>query len=1105
MALIKSYGNYVIRQKHQTTNNGTIFERDYATIGGISEGFDDNLHSQGTFVFEVNNENTVTKIYNTNEWFQNKDGNIWTQEELSKLPSFDNSLKIILKQDNFRLKDFAYYGSCVELIRSSIIDIMNRFPGELYFLEGNVLTYENQIGELEDVKLSGSTLYLIDNPFNLDIHTPSEILNITEQEELRFILPHYDKYILIDNSGTTYSITNIVVEKYGKNTLEDCKADFFARIEISCSSNLDVEIYAYKDENGTIFYLAKENFQQFHIRPKEEYFQSFLSSLDSFQKIILNPDSKPQYSTIFEVMEETDYGYQTFYKKFIFPLAMGDYNLDIMSENYTNYINSLSKYASLYDEIYCNNIYNHMTHESIKNFDWTNILKGREISQKEYDENGQKILKLLSLCGRELDEIKFYIDGIKNTNIITYNDANNIPDYFLTDTLNIEGWDVKNVYPFKKQNNEIIEDISLQCKPYANQTFCNNYNTIDFPNGYFCGYFSSIETCEENKIQVNENDENYKIDNQHILRERIKQYINDKNYSMQDVNNKFMKYLKLNSRAILQKKGTIEAIESMLGLFGMKSKRWFESLESTQQRLLKDINITYDYDIKEHVAITSPLNEMNSMANDEFLPKSTNLYDFFNSTKTLTYYNTNELSDNAYVPYQGLPVRYYELENQQRVLYPYFSSNKVFDGNFYYQMKGGWLNKEYYFDAVSATTQTNKSFFTDTNTQIPSVNSLQELLNLDENILYDGIVYYVQNIKGLYICINDEIYDVKTNESGRYFEVPVINGSITLGNQIWYGEIEIYNNQPNKDSNIYEEGYHTSLVNLYDYKNGELLKLIIKSNNTVFVKQDEQLLINYTIFKDGRMFTSYNNELDEPPTNYFILENKQWKSMLGFWGWKQLKITDQQYLNIKKLLRNYKGNNPHTNLFQYDNGLEYIKYFEQLFRYAIKNEEFNQNCYSSFKEYVISLNYMKNNVGFSNLINRDACQEKINLYDDTKIHHFCDYLTSDGLQYNFYEFNDKTYDSNYYNFYEKPEYSQLMGDAILSGAVTNKQTCLDQIINLKNVTLTIFKSVNNSDATSIENNTLQWKYFDEIILHYLSQILPSNVILKIELKEKEIT
>lgn len=1084
MGLIKSYGNYVIQKKHQLINSGTIFERDYSTVGGVGESFDDKslVYRQGNFLYEVNKEIVSTKLYNNTDWLKNNDNYFWCLDNIELTEDIDNSLDIILKQDSYKLKDFAYYGSCSELIRNSINDIINRFPGELYVCN-KVLEILDENDDFIPLKYENEELIVIDNPLQIDIHTQIYSLGVKEQEELKYISSNINNYELIDSNNNVYSI---IIENY-EEINGKCVSDFFAIVTLSYSNSSlkkDVmKIYCYRDENNNVIYLTNQGKDGLKIRPKQKFYNDFIKSLDIFQKVLLNSNSKPKYSAIFEVMEENEYGYRTFYKKFIFPTSEGDYNLDIVGEDFQDYVNSLSKYALLYDEIYCNNLFNHMTHESIKNFDWTDVLNRNNETKEDYIENGQKIEKLLQICGREFDEIKFYIDGIKNTNIITYNDANNIPDYFLTDTLNIEGWDVKNVSPFKIVNETFNEDNTLIIKPYSNLQYEDCENVINTPNGYFCGYWDE-NNCTQSKV-VAQNNEYYKNDTKGILREKIQQYINDKSYTMQDVNNKFMKYLKLNSRAISQKKGTMESIESVLSLFGLKSKRWFDSLEKNlQHRLINEMNLGYDYDITEYVAITTPLEDISSYDNENGLPKQEHLYEFFNSTKNLVY-NTKNYKDGVYEPYIGLPIRYYEIDNK-RYLYPYFSYNQPIDGKPYYQMNGGWLHKKY---CLSGITFTNlDSGFIDTQTQIPIVNDVKELLKIKEDALYDGIIYYVKNIQGEYICINDEIYDIQEDLINRYFEIMVYNGGITLGTQQFYDVIETY-----------DSDFQIITIDLNKYKNGSALKIFIHDNNTILLKQDEQIIINYAIFKDGTMISSYdaeniNNDLK---THYFILNDKQWRKVLGFWGWNQLLTTDSQYITVSKLQRQFSGNNPHTNGLKYDDGKEYLKYFQHLFKYAIEKETFDQNCYSTINEYVNSLYEMENNIGFPNLFIENECNEEIKLYIDKKIHYFCDYRTSkqDNSIFYFYEFNENSV-SNSYNFYENQDYLSLKEDNVLSGAVSNNQTCLDQIVNLKNIKLTLFSRTNNYDKFEV-------KYFDEVILHYLSQILPSNIILTIEFAKKD--
>ena len=55
---IKSYSNYVLKTKHQQTNNGTIFERDITTIGGRDQFAKGQvpIYRTGNFVITTNND-----------------------------------------------------------------------------------------------------------------------------------------------------------------------------------------------------------------------------------------------------------------------------------------------------------------------------------------------------------------------------------------------------------------------------------------------------------------------------------------------------------------------------------------------------------------------------------------------------------------------------------------------------------------------------------------------------------------------------------------------------------------------------------------------------------------------------------------------------------------------------------------------------------------------------------------------------------------------------------------------------------------------------------------------------------------------------------------
>ena len=63
MPFIKSHSNYVLKKRHQDVYDGTIFERDITTIGGIGTFPMGQVpvYRSSNFIITVNGGNTVSK------------------------------------------------------------------------------------------------------------------------------------------------------------------------------------------------------------------------------------------------------------------------------------------------------------------------------------------------------------------------------------------------------------------------------------------------------------------------------------------------------------------------------------------------------------------------------------------------------------------------------------------------------------------------------------------------------------------------------------------------------------------------------------------------------------------------------------------------------------------------------------------------------------------------------------------------------------------------------------------------------------------------------------------------------------------------------------
>ena len=212
-----------------------------------------------------------------------------------------------------------------------------------------------------------------------------------------------------------------------------------------------------------------------------------------------------------------------------------DKNRELLPVTYTS---RLSDIGSFYDEYFTDNLYRSMTHEAIKNFDWTYTREYVEGDEEEYVIGGEKMQKALRIFAREFDETLAYINNIRSTNRITYDERSNLPDYFLTDAVGNEGWNVRLVIPY---------DISGAVSPPAGDgcaclirkfVQCSGTVTpyskdkLQYPNGYYISCCSSgTVPCGYNngsyKLSVASADEYTRIDScgyNSIVRNRIKAF-----------------------------------------------------------------------------------------------------------------------------------------------------------------------------------------------------------------------------------------------------------------------------------------------------------------------------------------------------------------------------------------------------------------------------------------------------------------------------------------------------------------------------------------------------------------------------------------------------
>ena len=478
--------NYTIRKKHQLTSQGTVFERDFMTTTNLGPWDSGSIpYGESNFKMRYRIPENARKKPKIGSWLKSK---------CSKYPDFWNSTcvdktgvteekQIKIKPNYNSLLDFAYFGSCQELVKSTIRRIVEEFPGEV------------NVDTIQPFEINGYAYWAVNNPFDVDLFDRGLRTGIKD------FVNNYDKYNLYEGS-TKYSITSVSVTS--GSACDHGEIAWEATIRYGAGGHITISDIMF---DGNLMLFTSTN-ADIRIRPKEEYIEEFFENLDDFGKLLLNRDSNPTYTAVLDWPHETDEGVMVYKKSFTWPVDSGGWNLDITSIKYSNYIEDILNIAEFYDEGYTDNLWRMLTHDSIKSMDLAFSNPSKNEDAEDYNIGATRLEGLMWAYGRQFDELKRAIDNIKFNSNITYDENNNMPDYFLSDALELAGWEVYN----------------------ADTGIYRSGVTVDW------GVFGEGVS---------------------------------KTYSSEDANNTFLRELKLNSKNIFSKKGTRQGIESLLGLFGL--------------------------------------------------------------------------------------------------------------------------------------------------------------------------------------------------------------------------------------------------------------------------------------------------------------------------------------------------------------------------------------------------------------------------------------------------------------------------------------------------------------------------------------------------------
>lgn len=642
----KHSSNYIKTTPHQTLNDGsTIFERDWVTIGSqLSFGPNKTPYfNDGNFIFTT----SILPTYQKKPKLGNKVG-VYTYKDLTNEDTYVETDEVVINCCDMR--SYAYYGSCVELLRTSIEHIIQTFPPSISTDNSTM------------VKIEGNELgYKVLNPFLVDLI--GVYSNNDNVDGLRILAKSYKDFVLkIQEKGakdkeiTSYNAKTNVVEN---TNLYDCENEFFHNGRnpvVTIKVNGEELINGYLID-GEISFYSKEKFT---ITPKKEILKEYFKGLSGFEKVLLNQRSTPKYTNDFITPLESSNGYNFFKRRYTWPSYDG--NIDIQSNSYISYLNGLMNIAQTFDELSCNVIWNKLTHESIKNYDWDKSHNDEYFSGANTVPNEERMHKVVNIIGATFDKIKHRIDTVKHKNYISYDSSYIAPTNSIIERLEMQGWEI---YP-----------MLLNVKKGNGTTQNGTEGNGTTQNG----------TKEKSDA----------IDLQRLENEMFKRFL-------------------LSSKRILQTKGTANAIKMVFGFFGYGSNM---------------------FTIKEEYYTTKP----------KIYPKKGDPDVFaINRGKYIQY--------DRFEPLAGIPVGTINETHlaENTYLVPYFKKGKKYDGNLYFQSKGGWC-----YDETSKT-------YAETIPYLHTASTIGDLLQTNPNMVNKGDVYYVVNISDI------STYNVKGRLDKHFF------------------------------------------------------------------------------------------------------------------------------------------------------------------------------------------------------------------------------------------------------------------------------------------------------------------------------------------------
>jgi hypothetical protein len=367
--------------------------------------------TQGNFEFTTGVTEKVNRVFNVGAFSEPM------SLDMMGIDNLEESRRIMATQfrvypnyDVSQVLNFSMYGSLSKRFSVSITRIINYFPASLdvmfnndEFTTGNTaydIVYDTQ----NDETYFKVNVDRINNPFDID-YSISATTNLSIREIT--VSPYRNLY----NTYLDYCVS-----------INDDIFKVLAFVPSETLSSGYIQFYVSGSPFGVSATTINDDFQ---IRPNDYIVDKvFQESFDEVEKFLVNRLVRPEYTAVFQVPQQNEYG-QTYteYKQVTWP-KQGTWNLDIRSFLFDNYLEEIQAIAVNLDSFKTNLISRFLITDSLK----------------EFDTLGQKVEKIFQIYGRSFDQIKQFIDGLAYMNSVNYNPSNDIPSELLVNLARTLGW-----------------------------------------------------------------------------------------------------------------------------------------------------------------------------------------------------------------------------------------------------------------------------------------------------------------------------------------------------------------------------------------------------------------------------------------------------------------------------------------------------------------------------------------------------------------------------------------------------------------------------------------------------------------------------------------